>query len=77
MKKRIQNFFSYEGFILIGILMVVGTAIKLLGVYDFSSDWFWLLAGIGLVVEGTVAMIKQKKFDKKYKIIEVDQIKQS
>ncbi|MFH1802996.1 MAG: hypothetical protein ABH864_06140 [archaeon] len=65
MKKRIQNFFSYEGFILIGILMVMGTAVKLSGFYDFSSDWFWLLAGIGLVVEGTVAMIKQKKFDKK------------
>ena len=72
MKKRIQSFFSYEIFILIGILMVLGTAAKLSGLYDLSSDWFWLLAGIGLIVEGTIAMIKQKRFDKKYKVIEID-----
>ena len=50
--------------------MTVGVLIKLLGIYDFSSDWFWLLAGVGLVVDGIISLVKQKKFDKKYKIID-------
>ena len=73
MKIRITNYFTYEIFILIGILMTAGTLAKLSGLYNFSSDWFWLLAGVGLVVEGTISMLKQRRFDKKYKIIEVNQ----
>lgn len=61
---------TYETFIFVGIIMVIGTMLKLFGYYDFSSDWFWLLAGIGLVIEGAVSLVKQRKFDKKYKIIE-------
>ena len=73
MRTKIIRLFSYEGFILIGILMSFGVIIKLSGIYSFSSDWFWLLAGIGLVVEGTISMVKQRRFDKKYKVIEVSQ----
>jgi len=69
----IQNFFKYEVFIFTGLLMVIGTLIKLLGFYEFSSDWFWFLAGIGLTVEGSIALAKQRKFDKKYKVVEVGQ----
>ncbi len=50
--------------------MAVGSLIKLLGIYDFSSDWFWFLAGIGLAVEGAISLNKQRQFDKKYKIVE-------
>lgn len=67
---KLENFARYEVFIIVGLLMAVGTAIKLFGYYDFSSDWFWLLAGVGLVVEGAIALAKQRKFDKKYRIIE-------
>ena len=65
-----ENLIRYELFIIVGILMVIDTLIKLMGIYDFSSDWFWFLAGIGLVVEGIISLIKQKKVDKKFKIIE-------
>ncbi|MEK6859866.1 MAG: hypothetical protein AABX54_03555 [Nanoarchaeota archaeon] len=68
--KHIDRFARYETFIVVGILMVIGTSVKLLGVYDFSSDWFWLLAGLGLVVEGSISLAKQRRFEKKYKIIE-------
>ncbi len=67
------NFISlikYETFIAVGAVMVIGTLIKLFGHYNFSSDWFWFLAGLGFVVEGTIALAKQRKFDRKYKIIE-------
>ena len=60
----------YEGFIFVGILMIIGTLIKLLGYVDFSSDWFWLLAGVGLVIEGSLSLIKERQFNRKYKIIE-------
>ena len=53
-----------------GILIVIGTLIKLLGIYNFSSDLFWLLAGLGFVVEGLISLVKQKKFDMKYKIVD-------
>ena len=60
----------YESFVFVGVVIVVGALIKILGFYNFSSDWFWLLAGIGLIFEGAISLIKQRKFDKKYKIIE-------
>ena len=61
---------NYEMFIFVGILMVIGTLLKLLGYYEFSSDWFWLLAGVGLMVEGSISLLKQKRFDRKYKVVE-------
>jgi len=60
----------YWLFMLVGFLIALGSFIKVMGIYDFSSDWLWLLAGLGLMVEGAISLIKQKKFDKKYKIIE-------
>jgi hypothetical protein len=64
-KNNLINFANYELFILIGILMTLATIIKLLGIKDFSSDWFWLLAGVGLIVEGSISLVKQRRFDKK------------
>jgi hypothetical protein len=66
----IDRFATYEAFAFIGVIMIAGVLIKLLGYADFSSDWFWLLAGIGLVIEGSISLVKQKRFDRKYKIIE-------
>jgi len=67
---KVVNVFRYEGFILVGVLMFLGSLIKLLGFYDYSSDWFWFLAGVGLIFEGSISLVKQKRFDRKYKIIE-------
>ena len=69
-KVIIESFARYEMFILVGLLIVVGTLVKLVGIYDFSSDWFWLLAGLGLMVEGAISFAKHKRFEKKYKVIE-------
>jgi hypothetical protein len=67
---KIENSIGYKHFIFIGIIMSIGTLIKLLGFLNFSSDWFWFLAGVGLTVEGMISFSKQKKFDKKYRVIE-------
>jgi len=72
--KNLDNFARYETFIFIGIIMTIGTMIKLFGGYDFSSDWFWLLAGVGLVIEGCISLVKQKRFDRKYKIIDINDV---
>jgi hypothetical protein len=69
-----ERFARYEIFIFVGILITLGTSVKLLGLYEFSSDWFWFLAGLGLIVEGVISLVKQKKFDRKYKIIEKEKI---
>jgi len=64
------NLIRYEFFITIGAIIVIGSLIKLSGVANFSSDLFWFLAGLAFVIEGVIFQIKQKKFDRKYKIIE-------
>jgi hypothetical protein len=66
----IDRFATYEAFAFIGVVMIIGTLLKLFGYFNFSSDWFWLLAGVGLVIEGSISLIKQRRFDRKYKIIE-------
>lgn len=74
-KRNLVNLVRYESFIIVGIIIALFAFIKVIGVYDFSSDWFWFLAGVGLVVEGFISLIKQRKFDRKYKIIEREEIK--
>ena len=59
----------YEMFIIVGVLMTIGTLLKLFWNYNIDSDWFWFLAGVGLVVEGSISLVKQNRFDKKFKII--------
>jgi hypothetical protein len=66
---KIRNFFRYEAFILIGFVLAAGTLLKLLGFYDISSDWFWFIAGVGLVIEGAISLVKQEKFDGKFKVV--------
>ena len=66
----IENVIRYEGFVIVGVIMAIFALAKLLGFIDFSSDWFWFLAGVGLIIEGTISLIKQRKFERKYKIIE-------
>ena len=73
MQVKVNNFLRYEVFVFVGILMTLGTIIKLLGIIDFSSDWFWLIAGIGLIIEGAISWRKQKQFDNKYKIMTKDE----
>ena len=69
MKIFVKNLVRYEVLVVVGILMSLGTAIKLMGIADFSSDWFWFLAGIGLTIEGFIYLLKQRRFDQKYEII--------
>jgi hypothetical protein len=64
------NIFRYEGYVVVGILMSLFVLGKLMGLYAISSDWFWFLAGLALIFEGVISLIKQRRFDRKYKIIE-------
>ncbi|MBT7706327.1 hypothetical protein HN747_02660 [archaeon] len=64
---------KYATYILVmgfGLLISIGTFLKLAGIVKIDSDWFWFLAGLGLLCEGSTSFFKQKKFDRKYKIIE-------
>ena len=63
------DYSGQELFVFVGILMVAGTLLKLLGVFELDSDWFWFVAGLGLTVEGIISMTKQKRFNKKFKVL--------
>ncbi|MCK5600870.1 hypothetical protein KAR91_03315 [Candidatus Pacearchaeota archaeon] len=65
----IKKIAKHELFIVVGFIMTVLTLIKLFGVYDFSSDWLWFVAGMGLIVEGSISLNKQKMFDRKYRVV--------
>ena len=70
MKRKVMpKFFMYETLIVMGALMAVLTLIKLIGLVEFSSDWFWFIAAVGLVIEGSISLAKQRMFENKYKII--------
>ena len=71
-----RSYTGYALFILVGIFLVLGTLLKLMGIVYIDSDWYWCLAGFGLVIEGIISLIKQKKFNKKYKIIEATEVKE-
>jgi hypothetical protein len=64
-KKTLQ----YETYIVIGFLMVALTLAKLIFHIPIDSDWFWCIAGIALVTEGSIDLSKQRQFSKKYKVI--------
>jgi hypothetical protein len=64
-----KDYIAYGLFVAVGLLMVIGTLLKLLGIVYLDSDWYWFVAGLGLVVEGSIALVKQKRFNNKFKII--------
>ncbi len=68
-RHHLPKLFLYETLIVIGLIMSAMTLLKLLGYVDFSSDWFWFIAAVGLTIEGMIALVKQKMFEKKYRII--------
>lgn len=80
MKRGIENFkkvirfeTAYSGqelFVLAGLVMMAATLLKLTGVVYIDSDWFWFLAGCGLFIEGMIMVVKQKKFNNKYKVVD-------
>ena len=56
--------------IIVGVAMAVTTFLKLKGFVYIDSDWFWFIAGCGLIVEGFIMSAKQRKFDNKYEVVE-------
>ncbi|NCO18431.1 hypothetical protein COT60_02985 [Candidatus Pacearchaeota archaeon CG09_land_8_20_14_0_10_30_9] len=70
-----KKYLNHEAFIFFGVLIVIGTLLKLFGTLQIDSDWFWCLTGIALTIEGTIALLKQKQFDRKDQFILKDSIK--
>ncbi|MCK4997571.1 hypothetical protein KAS08_04655 [Candidatus Pacearchaeota archaeon] len=64
------DYLSYVLIVVVGIVVATGVFGKMIFGWNIESDWFWFLTGMGLAFEGIIALKKQKKFDKKYKIIE-------
>ena len=64
------DYASYVLVIVVGFLMAWLVFFKLVIGVGIDSDWFWFLAGVGLAVEGIISFGKQRRFDRKYRIIE-------
>ena len=64
------DYASYVLVIVVGFGMAAAVFLKLVWGFNIDSDWLWFLTGLGLSVEGIISLGKQKRFDRKYKIIE-------
>ena len=64
-----REYGSFILVILVGFAMVIGVLDKILFGADIDSDWFWFLAGMGLIVEGVISLRRQRKFDRKFKVV--------
>lgn len=64
-----MDYTSYTLLLVVGVFMAALVAVKLFFGFNIDSDWFWFLAGIGLVMEGLVSFGKQKRFDRKYRVV--------
>jgi hypothetical protein len=60
---------SYILVIVVGLLIAGAVFLKLVFGFNIDSDWFWLLAGLGVAAEGIISLSKQKMFARKYKVI--------
>jgi hypothetical protein len=64
---------EYGSFVLVicvGVVMAAGVLVKLFFGVDIDSDWFWFLAGVGLAFEGVISFGRQRRFDRKFKVLE-------
>jgi len=64
------DYSTYVLVIVVGILMAGLVFSKLIFGIGVDSDWFWFLTGLGFAAEGVISFTKQRRFDRKYKIIE-------
>ena len=64
------DYSTYVLVIVFGFLMALWVFIKLIFGLGVDSDWFWFLTGLGFAAEGVISFTKQRRFDRKSKIIE-------
>jgi len=50
------NYLKSSSMVILGTLIVIGVLLKISGLVSISSDWFWLLAGLGLAIEGLTSL---------------------
>ncbi len=65
----IKKILKYETYVVLGMLLSLAVLVKIIFKLNISSDWFWFLAGIALLLEGVLDLKKQKRFNEKYKIV--------
>ncbi len=63
-----RDYASFVLVVLVGLVMALAVLSKLFFGADIDSDWFWFLAGVGLMFEGVISFKAKRRFDRKYKI---------
>jgi len=65
-----KGYGSFVLVVLVGLIMALIVLMKLFFKLDIDSDWFWFLAGVGLMFEGVISYRRQKRINNKYKVVE-------
>lgn len=55
---------QYETFIIVGIIIALFAFLNVFRIAHINSDFFWALAGLGLIVQGIVERHKWKETKK-------------
>tara|TARA_Y100000034_G_scaffold90779_1_gene109394 strand:- start:174 stop:440 length:267 start_codon:yes stop_codon:yes gene_type:complete len=53
--------FRYEMLVLAGVLLTILPIMNMLGFTNFSGDFFWMLAGTCLLIEGVLELHYERK----------------
>jgi len=53
-----KKILRYETLILFGALMFIFSLLNVFGITNINSDVFWAIAGMGLLVEGFIEILK-------------------
>ena len=51
----------YEIILVGGLLLTILPLLKLAGILRLDSDWFWILAGVGISAEAILEILQTKK----------------
>ena len=54
------SFIRYETLIGVGLLLLIGGVLNGLSITTIDSDYFWAIAGIGLITEGLLERSEKK-----------------
>lgn len=60
----VKHLLRYEALILMGVTLSILAALNVLKITDIDSDFFWMIAGIGLCAEAIIEIYYEKRLDK-------------
>ena len=60
----VKHLLRYEWLILVGATLAIMAGLNVLRITNIDSDFFWMIAGIGITAEAVIEIYYEKRLDK-------------